>query len=65
MVPATENAAIGNDGVVDDGARVVSYGNGMSSESGKQIPEEMEFQEIVEKDEGENEKGQKVVPRGY
>lgn len=37
----------------------------MSSESGKQILEEMEFQEIVEKEEGENEKGQKVVPRGY
>lgn len=60
-----ENAALGNDGVVDDGARVVSKANGLSSESGKQILEEMEFQEIVEKHEGENEKGQKVVPRRY
>ena len=65
MVPAMENAALGNDGVVDDGARVVSKANGLSSESGKQILEEMEFQEIVEKHEGENEKGQKVVPRRY
>lgn len=65
MSPAMENAALGNDAVVDDGARVVSKANGMASESGKQVLEEMEFQEIVEKHEGENEEGQIVVPRGY
>lgn len=60
-----KNAALGNDAVVDVGAWVVSQGDGSPSEAGKDIVEEMTFQEIVEKHKGNDRKAQEVVPCGY
>lgn len=56
-----ENAALGNDGVIDVGGVVVSEDDGAAAESGQQILEEVEFEEIVEEDSAEDGESEKVV----
>lgn len=47
------------------GAGVVSQAHGTPSEPREDIFQEMEFQEIVEKQNGNDQKAQQVVPKRY
>lgn len=48
-ISAVKNLALWNDGVVDFGGGVVGEVNGGAWESGEEIFQEMDFEEIVEK----------------
>lgn len=54
--PAMKNPALGNDAVVDIGGGIVGQDDGKTSQTSAKVFEEMEFQEIVEKNEESNEK---------
>lgn len=62
--PGMENPALGNDAMVDRGGGIVGQANGAASEAIEEVLEEMEFEEMVEKCEGECEKGEEVVRNG-
>lgn len=59
-----QNPAFGNDAVVNIRAGIVGQCNRVSSQTSAKIFEEMEFQEIVEKNQRNNEKANEVMPNG-
>lgn len=59
--PAMENAALWNDAIVEMGRGSISQGDGTASQAIESILEEMEFEEIVEKNQRGEEEGEQVV----
>lgn len=54
QIPAVEDAALGNDAIIDVGGVVESQDDGAAAESGEKILEEVEFEEIVQENSIEN-----------
>ena len=64
-LPSVKNSALGDNVLVDLGARIEGQRHGLSSKTSQQVPKNMNLEEIVQKHKKNEQEPQKIMINWY